>query len=196
MSQNNIYNTLGEEGYSGQNATRDSDNSSNSPSSPSSDSSQAPYSEDTVGVNVAYEAKVRAKKFTYKNLEGELELIPSRKCFDILAGSTIHISGLGKYLSGFYHVISRSISISGGGAMSIKLGVIRSKFGDSLKGEAPLPETQTVDLIGDTDSAGNSTNVSDGAIDSGSIPSDETYKDGTPVSPSSSGGNDRVSFDY
>ena len=78
--------------------------------------------------------------------------------------------------------------------MSIKLHVTRTKFGDSLKGEAPLPEVQTVDLTGNTDVSGNSTNTSDGAVDSGT--SNDTYQDGSPTSSSSGSSDDRVSYDY
>ena len=121
-------------------------------------------------------------------------MTPTRKNFDILVGSTIHIQGLGKYLSGFYHVDSRTVTINGSSAMSIKLHVTRTKFGDSLKGEAPLPEVQTVDLMGNTDVSGNSTNTSDGAVDSGT--SNDTYQDGSPTSSSSGSSDDRVSYDY
>jgi len=43
--------------------------------------------------------------------------------------------------------------------MSITLQVTRTNFGDSLKGEKPLPEQETVDLIGDE---GNSDGSSSG----------------------------------
>lgn len=184
MSQKNVYNLITDaEEVDKQNNKRDSDVSTNVPPASEGSPDQVPNAEDTVGVNVTQDAKTKAKKFTFKNLVGELELVPSRKNFDILAGSTIHVIGLGRYLSGFYHVASRSIAVSNSGAMTIKLKVIRSKFGDSLKGEKPLPETTTVDLIGDTDKAGNSTSVYDGAVDSGTINTTDsdhtTYKDGT-----------------
>ena len=199
MSYNNVYNSIqSAEEFDKKNniGKRDADKSANSPSKDNSlgSSVQTINAQDTTGVNVQEDAKTKAKKFSFKNLSGDLELTPTRKNFDILVGSTIHIQGLGKYLSGFYHVDSRTVTINGSSAMSIKLHVTRTKFGDSLKGEAPLPEVQTVDLMGNTDVSGNSTNTSDGAVDSGT--SNDTYQDGSPTSSSSGSSDDRVSYDY
>lgn len=133
---------------------------------------EVPAAYDAEGVSVKEEAKSKAKKFTYKNLEGDLNLIPSKKCFRIFAGQTIHLSGVGKWLSGFYYVSSRSITISGGGALTIKLKIERMKFGDSLKGE-PFVEVEEEDAMK------NSTGASDPSVDSGGDYGESFYEDGT-----------------
>ena len=147
--------------------------------------SEVPAAHDAAGVSVKEDAKTKAKKFTYKNLEGDLVLIPTKKCFQIFAGMTVHIQGIGKWLSGFYYVTSRKVTISGGGAMTINLKVERTKFGDSLKGEPPV-EIEEEDLIGDNDKTtssaglGGYSDVGGGSVDVGGgdiIPSD--YQDGT-----------------
>lgn len=185
-------------------AKEDSDKGqSNSPSEQeNTGEDKVPEANDQAGINPQENADQQAKKFTYKNLEGEIELTPTKKNFSILAGSTIHLAGVGKYLSGFYYVMSRKISLSNNGAMSITLQVTRTNFGDSLKGEKPLPEQETVDLIGDGGS-------SDGSSSSGE--SAETYSESPPydagdssssteASPSNDGGSssseDRSSYDY
>ena len=185
-------------------AKEDSDKGqSNSPSEQeNTGEDKVPEANDQAGINPQENADQQAKKFTYKNLEGEIELTPTKKNFSILAGSTIHLAGVGRYLSGFYYVMSRKISLSNNGAMSITLQVTRTNFGDSLKGEKPLPEQETVDLIGDGGS-------SDGSSSSGE--SAETYSESPPydagdssssteASPSNDGGysssEDRSSYDY
>lgn len=178
MSQKNVYNYI-TDAEEVDKSTAESDGQS----SADSESMETPNAQDTTGLNVKTDAKTKAKKFEFKNLQGELELTPTLKNFSIVRGSTIHLSGVGKYLSGFYFVTARTISISNNGAMSIKLKVVKTKFGDSLKGEKPLIETQTVDTMGSTDSS------SGGSSSSGSYSSDEsygaeepvTYSDGNPV---------------
>lgn len=175
MQETNVYNytsNMAKEVDEKQ-AKEDSDKEqSNSPSEQeNSGEDKVPEANDQSGINPQESADQQAKKFTYKNLEGEIELTPTKKNFSILAGSTIHLAGVGKYLSGFYYVMSRKISLSNNGAMSITLQVTRTNFGDSLKGEKPLPEQETVDLIGDGGS-------SDGLSYSGE--GSETYSESSP----------------
>lgn len=185
-------------------AKEDSDKGqSNSPSEQeNTGEDKVPEANDQAGINPQENADQQAKKFTYKNLEGEIELTPTKKNFSILAGSTIHLAGVGRYLSGFYYVMSRKISLSNNGAMSITLQVTRTNFGDSLKGEKPLPEQETVDLIGDGGSSDGSSSSGESAETySESPPYDAGYSSSsTEASPSNDGGSssseDRSSYDY
>ena len=131
------------------------------------DAENAPQAQDAGGVNVEENARTKAKSYEYKNLQAELEITPTPKNFRIFAGMTVKIVGVGKYLSGFYYVMGRKVSISGGGAMTITLTVTKTKFGDSLKGEPPI-HIEKEDLIGDDgtgdvyDSGGQATTYEDG----------------------------------
>lgn len=132
--------------------------SSESSNTTGSDSG-APAAQDTGKVNVKEDSKTKAKTYEYKNLEGDVEVVVSPKTLKIVAGSTVRITGIGKYLSGFYYVMGRKVSISGSGAMQVSLSVVKTKFGDSLKGEPPI-EIEEEDLIGDKDTT--STGVGSG----------------------------------
>lgn len=145
-----------------------------------------PSAHDAGGVNVSRKGKKTTKSVSFKNLEGDVEITPTPKNFRILAGMTVRIVGVGKFLSGFYYVMSRSISITGSGAMSIKLSVIKTNFGDSLKGEAPI-NIETEDLIGDKDTQAKS--KSKDAFDHQGSYVYSDYPDGTNRNePSNSGG--------
>ena len=205
MSQNNVYNFIpsAEEAdkkvYANGNSS--SGNNGNS-ATPSEEDSDTPNAQDTTGLNVKTDAKTKAKKFEFKNLQGELELTPTLKNFSIVRGSTIHLTGVGKYLSGFYFVTARTVSVSSSGALTIKLKVVKTKFGDSLKGEKPLPEVKTIDTMGSVDggSAGvgtsyNGSYSSSSSSDAGAEESSSTYSGGTPVG----GGNsdeERIDVSY
>ena len=175
MSQKNVYNRITDaEEVDKSNASESSGQSSETAST------ETPNAQDTTGINVKPVSKKDAKKFEFKNLQGELVLTPTKKSFSIVRGSTIHLSGVGKYLSGLYFVTARTVSISNNGAMSIKLKVVRTKFGDSLKGEKPLPEIQTIDTM--RSSGGSSGGSSEGSYSSGdSYEDSQTYSDGNPV---------------
>lgn len=157
MSQNNVYGSIQsaeevDKKVYGNNSSSENSNSASSKENLDS----TPNAQDTTGLNVTTDAQTKAKKFEFKNLQGELELTPTMKNFNIVRGSTIHLSGVGKYLSGFYFVTARTISVSNGGALTIKLNVVKTKFGDSLKGEKPLPEVKTIDTMGSTDGESSS----------------------------------------
>ena len=87
MSQNNVYNFIqsaeevDKKVYA--NGSGSSENPSNS-SPPSKEDSDTPNAQDTTGLNVTTDAKTKAKKFEFKNLQGELGLTPTLKNFNIL----------------------------------------------------------------------------------------------------------------
>ena len=206
MSQNNVYNFIpsaeetDKKAYA--NDSGSSENTSNS-APPSGEDSDTPNAQDTTGLNVTTDAQTKAKKFEFKNLQGELELTPTLKNFSIVRGSTIHLTGVGKYLSGFYFVTARTISVSSSGALTIKLKVVKTKFGDSLKGEKPLPEVKTIDTMGSVDGGSADDGSSSSGSYSGSSSSDfeagdssSTYSDGTPVGGGNSDDEDRINVSY
>ena len=184
MSQNNVYNFIPSAEEADKKAyANDSGSSDNKAVTPKEEDSDTPNAQDTTGLNVKTDAKTKAKKFEFKNLQGELELTPTLKNFSIVRGSTIHLTGVGKYLSGFYFVTARTISVSSSGALTIKLKVVKTKFGDSLKGEKPLPEVKTIDTMGSVDggSSSSDSSSSSSSSDVGAEESSHTYSDGTPV---------------
>ena len=199
MSQNNVYNFIpsAEEAdkktYANGNGSSD-----NKAVTPKEEDSDTPNAQDTTGLNVKTDAKTKAKKFEFKNLQGELELTPTLKNFSIVRGSTIHLTGVGKYLSGFYFVTARTISVSSSGALTIKLKVVKTKFGDSLKGEKPLPEVKTIDTMESVDggSSSSGSSSSSSSSDVGAEESSHTYSDGTPVGGGNSDDEDRINVSY
>ena len=208
MSQNNVYGSIpsveevDKKVYANGNSSYE--NTGNSATSSKEASDATPNAQDTTGLNVTTDAQTKAKKFEFKNLQGELELTPTLKNFSIVRGSTIHLTGVGKYLSGFYFVTARTVSVSNGGALTIKLKVVKTKFGDSLKGEKPLPEVKTIDTMGSADGE----SVDDGSSSSSSYSdssysdfeageSSPTYSDGTPVGGGNSGDDEeRIDVSY
>ena len=206
MSQNNVYGSIpsaeevDKKVYASGNSSYE--NTGNSATSSKEDSGATPNAQDTTGLNVTTDAQTKAKKFEFKNLQGELELTPTMKNFNIVRGSTIHLTGVGKYLSGFYFVTARTISVSNGGALTIKLKVVKTKFGDSLKGEKPLPEVKTIDTMGSVDGgSSSSSSYSDSyggssSSDVGAGDSSPTYSDGTPVGGGNSDDEDRINVSY
>lgn len=199
MSQKNVYNHITDaEEVDKSNAPESSGQSSETAST------KTPNAQDTTGLNVKPASEKDAKKFEFKNLQGELVLTPTEKSFSIVRGSTIHLSGVGKYLSGLYFVTARTVSINNSGAMSIKLRVVRTKFGDSLKGEKPLPEIQTIDTMGSSEGSSEGSSGS-GSYSSGDSPYEDypyedsqTYPDGNPVGGGNadSGEEERVPISY
>ena len=204
MSQNNVYNFIPSAEEADKKAyANDSGSSVNKAVTPKEDDSDTPNAQDTTGLNVKTDAKTKAKKFEFKNLQGELELTPTLKNFNIVRGSTIHLTGVGKYLSGFYFVTARTISVSSSGALTIKLKVVKTKFGDSLKGEKPLPEVKTIDTMGSVDggsvdgeSSSSGSSSSSSSSDVGAEESSHTYSDGTPVGGGNSDDEDRINVSY
>jgi len=206
VSQNNVYGSIpsaeevDKKVYASGNSSYE--NTGNSATSSKEDSGATPNAQDTTGLNVTTDAQTKAKKFEFKNLQGELELTPTMKNFNIVRGSTIHLTGVGKYLSGFYFVTARTISVSNGGALTIKLKVVKTKFGDSLKGEKPLPEVKTIDTMGSVDGgSSSSSSYSDSyggssSSDVGAGDSSPTYSDGTPVGGGNSDDEDRINVSY
>lgn len=196
MSQNNVYNFIPSAEEADKKAYANDSSSSgnaNNPAPPSEGDSDTPNAQDTTGLNVTTDAKTKAKKFEFKNLQGELELTPTLKNFNIVRGSTIHLTGVGKYLSGFYFVTARTVSVSSSGALTIKLKVVKTKFGDSLKGEKPLPEVKTIDTMGSVDGGSSSSSSSS---DVGAEESSHTYSDGTPVGGGNSDNEERIPTKY
>lgn len=204
MSQNNVYNFIpSAEEVDKKAYANDNGSSGNKAVTPKEEDSDTPNAQDTTGLNVKTDAKTKAKKFEFKNLQGELELTPTLKNFSIVRGSTIHLTGVGKYLSGFYFVTARTISVSNSGALTIKLKVVKTKFGDSLKGEKPLPEVKTIDTMGSVDggsadgeSSSSGSSSSSSSSDVGAEESSHTYSDGTPVGGGNSDDEDRINVSY
>ena len=201
MSQNNVYNFIPSAGEADKkvyaNGNSSSDNNNGNSATPSEEDSDTPNAQDTTGLNVKTDAKTKAKKFEFKNLQGELELTPTLKNFSIVRGSTIHLTGVGKYLSGFYFVTARTVSVSSSGALTIKLKVVKTKFGDSLKGEKPLPEVKTIDTMGSVDGGSSSSGFSSSSSsDVGVEESSHTYSDGTPVGGGNSDDEERINVSY
>ena len=201
MSQNNVYNFIPSAEEADKKAyANDSGSSENktTATTPKEEDSDTPNAQDTTGLNVKTDAKTKAKKFEFKNLQGELELTPTLKNFNIVRGSTIHLIGVGKYLSGFYFVTARTISVSSSGALTIKLKVVKTKFGDSLKGEKPLPEVKTIDTMGSVDggSSSSGSSSSSSSSDVGAEESSHTYSDGTPVGGGNSDDEERINVSY
>ena len=204
MSQNNVYNFIPSAEEADKKAyANDNGSSGNKSVTPKEEDSDTPNAQDTTGLNVKTDAKTKAKKFEFKNLQGELELTPTLKNFSIVRGSTIHLTGVGKYLSGFYFVTARTISVSNSGALTIKLKVVKTKFGDSLKGEKPLPEVKTIDTMGSVDggstdgeSSSSGSSSSSSSSDVGAEESSHTYSDGTPVGGGNSDDEDRINVSY
>lgn len=199
MSQNNVYNFIPSAEEADKKAyANDNGSSGNKAVTPKEEDSDTPNAQDTTGLNVKTDAKTKAKKFEFKNLQGELELTPTLKNFNIVRGSTIHLTGVGKYLSGFYFVTARTISVSSSGALTIKLKVVKTKFGDSLKGEKPLPEVKTIDTMesvdGESSSSGSSSSSS--SSDVGAEEPSHTYSDGTPVGGGNSDDEDKINVSY
>ena len=203
MSQNNVYNFIQSAEEAGKKVyANDSSSSGNKTETPKEEDSNTPNAQDTTGINVTTDAQTKAKKFEFKNLQGELELTPTMKNFNIVRGSTIHLSGVGKYLSGFYFVTARTVSVSSGGAFTIKLKVVKTKFGDSLKGEKPLPEVKTIDTMGSVDGgssgssgSSDSSSSSSSSSNTGAEESPHTYSDGTPAG-GGSGDEERIDVSY
>lgn len=156
---------------------------------------QAPASYDAGGVNVTEDAQSKAKTYEFKNLEGDLELVPYPKNLSILPGSTVKILGVGKWLSGSYYVMSRSAAISGSGPMTLRLKVVKTKFGDSLKGEKPIV-IEREDLIGYNNNGDGSGDVYDSTTDeiSSAVKGTNTNTASNPPPQSSSGG--RTTYSY
>lgn len=199
MSQNNVYNFIPSAEEADKKAyANDSGSSDNKAVTPKEEDSDTPNAQDTTGLNVKTDAKTKAKKFEFKNLQGELELTPTLKNFSIVRGSTIHLTGVGKYLSGFYFVTARTISVSSSGVLTIKLKVVKTKFGDSLKGEKPLPEVKTIDTMGSVDggSSSSGSSSSSSSSDIGAEESSHTYSDGTPVGGGNSDEEERINVSY
>lgn len=199
MSQNNVYNFIPSAEEADKKAyANDNGSSGNKAVTPKEEDSDTPNAQDTTGLNVKTDAKTKAKKFEFKNLQGELELTPTLKNFSIVRGSTIHLTGVGRYLSGFYFVTARTISVSNSGALTIKLKVVKTKFGDSLKGEKPLPEVKTIDTMGSVDGESSSigSSSSSSSSDVGAEESSHTYSDGTPVGGGNSDDEDRINVSY
>lgn len=204
MSQNNVYNFIPSAEEADKKAYANGNGSSgNKAVTPKEEDSDTPNAQDTTGLNVKTDAKTKAKKFEFKNLQGELELTPTLKNFSIVRGSTIHLTGVGRYLSGFYFVTARTISVSNSGALTIKLKVVKTKFGDSLKGEKPLPEVKTIDTMGSVDggsvdgeSSSRGSSSSSSSSDVGAEESSHTYSDGTPVGGGNSDDEDRINVSY
>ena len=201
MSQNNVYNFIQSAEEAGKKVyANDSSSSANKTETPKEEDSNTPNAQDTTGINVTTDARTKAKKCEFKNLQGELELTPTMKNFNIVRGSTIHLSGVGKYLSGFYFVTARTVSVSSGGALTIKLKVVKTKFGDSLKGEKPLPEVKTIDTMGSVDGgssgSSDSSSSSSSSSNTGAEESPHTYSDGTPAGGGNSGDEERVDVSY
>ena len=201
MSQNNVYNFIPSAEEVDKKVYANDSGSSENPSNsapPSKEDSDTPNAQDTTGLNVITDAKTKAKKFEFKNLQGELELTPTLKNFSIVRGSTIHLTGVGKYLSGFYFVTARTVSVSSSGALTIKLKVVKTKFGDSLKGEKPLPEVKTIDTMGSVDggSSSSGSSSSSSSSDVGAGESSHTYSDGTPVGGGNSDSEERIDVSY
>lgn len=199
MSQNNVYNFIPSAEEADKKAyANDNGSSGNKAVTPKEEDSDTPNAQDTTGLNVKTDAKTKAKKFEFKNLQGELELTPTLKNFNIVRGSTIHLTGVGKYLSGFYFVTARTISVSSSGALTIKLKIVKTKFGDSLKGEKPLPEVKTIDTMesvdGESSSSGSSSSSS--SSDVGAEEPSHTYSDGTPVGGGNSDDEDKINVSY
>lgn len=200
MSQNNVYNFIPSAEEADKKAyANDNGSSGNKAVTPKEEDSDTPNAQDTTGLNVKTDAKTKAKKFEFKNLQGELELTPTLKNFNIVRGSTIHLTGVGKYLSGFYFVTTRTISVSSSGALTIKLKVVKTKFGDSLKGEKPLPEVKTIDTMESVDGESSSSGSSSSSSSSSDVGAEEpshTYSDGTPVGGGNSDDEDRINVSY
>lgn len=200
MSQNNVYNFIPSAGEADKKVYANGNSSSNNGNSatPSEEDSDTPNAQDTTGLNVKTDAKTKAKKFEFKNLQGELELTPTLKNFSIVRGSTIHLTGVGKYLSGFYFVTARTVSVSSRGALTIKLKVVKTKFGDSLKGEKPLPEVKTIDTMGSVDGESSSSGSysSSSSSDVGAEEPSPTYSDGTSVGEGNSDSEERIDVSY
>lgn len=78
--------------------------------------------------------KVKYKKVNINLLTGELGMNLSRKNLSVLPGMTVGLKGFGKYLSGGYFVTARTISFDDTSGMSLKIGVARPKFLDTIKG--------------------------------------------------------------
>lgn len=198
MSQNNVYNFIPSAEEADKKAyANDNGSSGNKAVTPKEEDYDTPNAQDTTGLNVKTDAETKAKKFEFKNLQGELELTPTLKNFSIVRGSTIHLTGVGKYLSGFYFVTARTISVSNSGALTIKLKVVKTKFGDSLKGEKPLPEVKTIDTMGSVDGGGSSGSYSSSSSSSvGAEESSPTYSDGTSVGGGNSDSEERIDVSY
>ena len=206
MSQNNVYGSIpsAEEVDKKVYANSSYENTGYSDTSSKEYSDATPNAQDATGLNVITDAQTKAKKFEFKNLQGELELTPTLKNFSIVRGSTIHLTGVGKYLSGFYFVTARTVSVSNSGALTIKLKVVKTKFGDSLKGEKPLPEVKTIDTMGseDGESLDDGSSFSSSYSDSSysdveAEESSPTYSDGTPVGGGNSGDDEeRIDVSY
>jgi hypothetical protein len=134
-------NVIGEEPDDEDGSGSEQSSSSEQSSEPSSDSSsdssgsdsQVPASQDAGGANTEQDATKKQKKIEFKNLEGDVDLIPTKRCFKILNGDTVKILNVGKYLSGLYYVKGKSVSLSESGT-TVKLKVIKTKFGDNIKG--------------------------------------------------------------
>lgn len=81
--------------------------------------------------------KKEVKKIEFKNLEGDIKLLPTADVLKRLHfGGTLKAFGFGKYLSGFYYIKGVKLSMSSTGAFSITARVIKTKFGDNLKGSS------------------------------------------------------------
>lgn len=99
-------------------------------SKPNSNSASADSSSK---VNSQAKADSEYIEIEFNTLEGELNVISSKKTLPIKPGHTIDLRGVGKYLSGLYYIsgVKRTLDTSSG--YTHTLSVIKTGFGPSLK---------------------------------------------------------------
>lgn len=71
----------------------------------------------------------------FNTLQGDLNVLPTKKTLSLKSGETIKLVGFGKYLSGLYYITAVKKSIDSSG-FSITISVIKTGFGDSLKSKS------------------------------------------------------------
>lgn len=77
----------------------------------------------------------------YNTLEGELEVVPCLEAMKLKVNDTIQILGIGNFLSGRYFVSKIERILDSDSGLTIRITVIKTGFGDSLK--APVIQENT-----------------------------------------------------
>lgn len=114
-------------------------NTNTTPPTPPMPSSSGVGGKDSVS-NIAEEIY---NEIDYYNLQGELKYIANEETIKIKAGDTVTLTGLGKYLSGNYYMLSVNRVIDSSG-YSHSAEVIRVNFGTTVKTKTTVKKAKSV----------------------------------------------------
>jgi hypothetical protein len=76
------------------------------------------------------------KKVKIGVLSGEMSVVVNKRNLAIECGDTIRAQGFGSFMSGGMFVSTRTITVEKDSGLSLKLGVIRPNFVNTVKGDS------------------------------------------------------------